>query len=120
MSTSKRTELTIRSHAADDPPAVTREQGTLTRRDGDLRIRTDSASYWISAEKLIVYKKYALTLDPKRETVLEYPTPYGTLHMTVRTKRYKADHGRVAASYDLLTEGKVAESINIELTFTEE
>ncbi len=118
--TSKNIELKLSTRADGEAPVLSRSRATLTRRDVDIRIRAENTSYWITPDRMIIYRDYTLTLDPSRETALRYPTPYGDLMMTVRTKHYKAANERVTAVYDLLTEGKVAETIKIELDFSEE
>ena len=117
--TDVRVVLTMRENGV---PERTEHDGTLTRQAGKALVKFDKNRVWIERGRVIVSRGYTLTLDPTRPTALDYPTPYGTLSIEVRTKKLNVtpDLQGVQAAYELWTAGRLASELEMNLQISEE
>ena len=121
--TSKNTNIKI--HLSLTPVGEKAEiieaDGTLLEREGKSLVQFDEKRIQIEPERILIRQNYVLELRKDRETALLYPTPYGDLSMSVRTKHLEIsqDRKKVDALYALYTNGEMIHKIRMNLKLEE-
>lgn len=120
--TSKPIDITLSLQPENETPEIIEGKGEYLYRDGKTLLRLQDLRIQIEKDRLLIRRGYVLTLDPNKTTALEYPTPYGTLSMEVKTKKLVFSPGgnHICADYALYTNQKYIHTIHLSLTLSEE
>lgn len=100
---------------------VIRTEGTLIERGDKSLLQFEERRIQIEEQRVLVRQNYVIELRRDRETALIYPTPYGDLSMSVRTKHLEVspDKRGVDALYALYTNGEMIHKIRMNLKLEE-
>ena len=121
--TSKNTKvnITLTLTPVGEAAEVIRREGTLIERGDKSLLQFEDRRIQIEAGRVLVRQSYVIELRLDKETALLYPTPYGDLSMSVRTKHLEVspDRRRVDALYALYTNGEMIHKIRMNLKLEE-
>ena len=110
-----RTTLTLT--AEGEAPQTLCETGQMLTKEDKVLLRLGERRIQIEGDRVLIRQGYQISLDRNKETPLDYPTPYGTLSMKVRTKRLEIspDRMKVRARYALYTNGERLHYVDMKL-----
>lgn len=93
------------------------EKGTVLSQKEKVLVKMKERRFQIEKDRVLIFGGYTIELTKDRETNLDYPTPYGTLAMSVKTKMLdiSADKKTVTAKYSLYSAGQRLHDIEMKL-----
>ena len=109
--------VTLSLKPEDEKPEFLKEKGEMLFRGGKVLIKMGQRRFQIEKDRVLIFGGYTIELQKGRETPLDYPTPYGTLSMKVKTEKLdiSADFAEVEAKYSLYSAGERLHSIEMKL-----
>lgn len=121
ISKNTKVNITLTLTPVGEEAQVIRTEGTLIERGDKSLLRFEDRRIQIEEQRVLVRQNYVIELRPDRETALIYPTPYGDLSMSVRTKHLEVspDKRGVDALYALYTNGEMIHKIRMNLKLEE-
>ncbi len=110
-------KVTLSLKPEGEEKQVISEKGTLLSQKEKVLVKMKERRFQIEKDRVLIFGGYTIELTKDRETKLDYPTPYGTLSMSVKTKSLdiSADKKTVTARYSLYSAGQRLHDIEMKL-----
>ncbi len=110
-------KVTLSLKPEGEEKQVISEKGTFLSQKEKVLVKMKERRFQIEKDRVLIFGGYTIELTKDRATNLDYPTPYGTLAMSVKTKSLdiSADKKTVMAKYSLYSAGQRLHDIEMKL-----
>ncbi len=110
-------KITLSLQPEGESEQIFSERGVFLSQKEKALVKMDKRRFQIEKDRVLIFQGYTIELRKDRETNLDYPTPYGTLSMSVKTKKLdiSADLMTVTAKYSLCSAGQRIHDIEMKL-----